>query len=124
MNNPGYRERTGRRPERCVLFFVNEPPNRPEHLLAIPLEDKLLDAALAWTVERVKELRHTMRRFRADPCSVVGGEADGKGGYTVSEILKARCTGCGQRFGCETYISSLKGGSANLDVNPLNVFTN
>jgi hypothetical protein len=75
-----YRERTGRRPERCVLFFINEP-KREEQLLVVPLEDDLLEAALTWTVARVKELQQTIRDFRSDPCSVLGGDkADSKGG--------------------------------------------
>jgi hypothetical protein len=118
-----YQERTGRRPERCVLFFINDP-KRDEQLLAIPLDDKLLEAALDWTVARVKELQATVRRFRADPRSVAGGEPDGKGGRSVSEILKAQCTACGERFGCRTYTASLKGGAANPDVDRLNVFKN
>jgi PD-(D/E)XK nuclease superfamily len=51
-----YQERTDRRPERCVLFFINEP-KRDEQLVAIPLDDKLLDAALAWTVARSRNCR-------------------------------------------------------------------
>jgi hypothetical protein len=30
----------------------------------------LLDAVLAWTVDRVKDLQRTIRDFRFDPCSV------------------------------------------------------
>jgi hypothetical protein len=119
-----YQERTGQRPERCVLFFINEP-KRDEQLLAIPLDEKLLVAALAWTVARVKELQQTIRDFHSDPCSVVGGDkTDGKGKRTVSDILKAQCTACGERFGCPTYIGGLKGGGAHPDVHPLNVFKN
>jgi hypothetical protein len=119
-----YLERTGRRPERCVLFFINEP-KRDEQLLAIPLDDKLLEAALEWTVARVKELQQTIRDFRAGPCSVVGGDkADHKGKRTVSDILKAQCTACGERFGCPTYTGSLKGGSTHADVDISNVFKN
>src|SRR5579884_3317994 len=84
-----YRERTGRMPERCVLFFINEP-KRDEQLLAIPLDQPLLDAALAWTVARVKELQQTLRDFRSDPCAVVGGDKpDATGKRSVSDILKA-----------------------------------
>jgi hypothetical protein len=119
-----YEERTGRRPKRCVLFFVNEP-TREEQLLAIPLDDTLLDAALAWTVARVKELQQTIRDFRTAPGSVVGGDkTDAKGKRTVSEMLKAQCTACGERFGCPTYTGSLKGGATNADVDLLNVFKN
>ncbi len=49
---------------------------------------------------------------------------DGKGGRTVSEILKAQCTACGERFGCRTYTGSLKGGGTYPDVDRLNVFKN
>jgi hypothetical protein len=119
-----YRERTGRRPVRCVLFFINEP-TREEQLLVVPLEDALLDLALAWTVARVKELQQTIRDFRSDPCSVPGGDkVDASGTRTVSEILKAQCTACGERFECPTYLAGLKGGSSNPDVNKLNVFKN
>jgi hypothetical protein len=118
-----YQERTGKRPERCVLFFVNEP-KRDEQLLAIPLDDELLGAALAWTVDRVKELQQTLREFRSDPCSVVGGDkTDGKGKRTVSDILKQQCTACGERFGCTTYTASLTGDGLR-DVDPMNVFKN
>jgi hypothetical protein len=119
-----YQERTGQRPERCVLFFINEP-KRDEQLLALPLGEQLLDAALAWTVARVKELQKTVRDFRSNPCSVAGGDkTDGKGNRTVSEILKAQCTACGERFSCPTYTSGLKGGGSHPDVHPLNVFKN
>jgi DNA helicase-2/ATP-dependent DNA helicase PcrA len=119
-----YRERTGRRPERCILFFINEP-KRDEQLLAIPLEDDLLEAALAWTVARVKELQQTIRDFRSDPCSVLGGDkTDDKGRRSVSEILKAQCTACGERFECPTYVGGLKGGTSHPDVQKLNVFKN
>jgi hypothetical protein len=119
-----YQERTGQRPERCVLFFINEP-KRDDQLLAIPLDEELLDAALAWTVARVKELQQTVRDFRSDPCSVVGGDkTDGKGRRTVSEILKPQCTACGERFGCPTYSGGLKGGGEHPDVDILNVFKN
>jgi hypothetical protein len=76
-------------------------------------------------VARVKDLEQTVRQFRSDPCSVVGGDkTDGKGQRTVSDILKAQCTACGERFGCTTYTESLNKGSANPDVDPLNVFKN
>jgi hypothetical protein len=119
-----YRERTAQRPERCVMFFINEP-KREEQLLAIPLEDDLLEAALAWTVARVKELQQTIRDFRSDPCSVLGGDKrDEKGRRSVSELLKAQCTACGERFECPTYVGGLKGGTSHPDVQKLNVFEN
>jgi hypothetical protein len=119
-----YRERTGRRPERCVLFFINEP--KPEDkLLAVELDDGLLESALSWTVDRVKDLQKTIRAFRDNPCGVEGGDHVGSDGQpAVSELLSQQCTGCGRRFGCATYERSLPGGSTNRDVDRLNVFTN
>jgi DNA helicase II / ATP-dependent DNA helicase PcrA len=120
-----YRERTGQRPERCVLFFVNER-KRDEQLLAIPLEDDLLAAALDWTIERVKELQQTTRDFRQDPCSVQGGDLVDKATKErrVSEFLREQCTTCGHRFGCTTYLKDLKDGAKHPDVRITNVFKN
>jgi hypothetical protein len=57
----------------CVPFFLNEPKR----------DEQLLDAPLAWTVARVKELQRTVREFCSDPCSVLGGDKpDGKGSAT------------------------------------------
>ena len=100
-----YRERTGRKVERCVLFFVNEP-KPAEQLLAVTLEDDLLEAALEWTVAQVKELQQTMREFHKDPCSVAGGDTvDPANNRGISDVLKAQCTACGRRFDCSTYAS-------------------
>jgi hypothetical protein len=91
----------------------------------VPLENAWLEAALAWTVARVKELQQTIRNFRSDPCSVPGGDkVAAKGTRTVSEILKAQGTACGERFECSTYLAGLKGGSSHPDVQKLNVFKN
>lgn len=120
-----YKERTGQGPKRCVLFFVNEP-NRDRQLLAISLDDDLLNSALSWTVERVKELQQTTRDFRNAPTSVLGGDEFDKttGERTISELLTAQCTACGQRFGCSTYLKRLEGRENHNDVRLNNVFKN
>src|SRR5262249_42502765 len=103
---------------------INEP-KRDEQLLALPLEDGLLDAALEWTVARVKELQQTVRAFRSDPCSVAGGDKiDTAGRRTVAEILKGLYTTCRGPFKCSTHLAGRKGGIPHPDVQKLNVFKN
>jgi hypothetical protein len=122
-----YQERTGRRPVRCVLYFVNEP-DRDKQLLAVPLgvDYSLLTAALTWTVDRVRELQATIRTFRADPTTVPGGDgvAPKTGRHTISPILEQQCLTCGRRFDCKTYVDGLKGKENNPDVKLTNVFKN
>jgi hypothetical protein len=117
-----YRERTTKCPERCVLFFINER-KRADQLVAIPLEDDLLDAALAWTIDRVKDVQKTMRTYQADPCSVDGGDYMKSGQLEVSESLSKQCTACGRRFDCMSYHRHL-GGPNHPDVDLLNVRKN
>jgi hypothetical protein len=118
-----YRERTGKRPERCVLFFVNEP-SEGRKLLAIPLTDELLDAALEWTVRQVQEIQKTIDSFRKCPTDVAGGDvAGGDGKRGVSEELVQQCTTCGRRFDCDSYRRHL-GKPDHADVNPENVLKN
>ena len=119
-----YRERTGKRPERCVLFFINEK-KLADQLVAIPLEDDLLNLALAWTIDRVKDVQKTMRAYEGDPRDVDGGdEKNAKTGkLQVSESLTKQCTACGQRFDCESYKHRLAG-SNHPDIDLLNVRKN
>ena len=69
-----YRERTGRLPRRCVIYFVNEP-DEVKGLLAVPVDDDIVDAAVEWTVGQVEDLRATTLEFESDPLSVEGGSA-------------------------------------------------
>jgi hypothetical protein len=117
-----YRERTGKRPERCILFFINEK-SRKDQLVAVPLEDKLLGIALAWTIDRVKDVQKTMRGFESDPCAVSGGDHIKNGRLEVSESLSKQCTACGRRFDCESYKRKL-GGTNHPDIDLLNVKKN
>jgi DNA helicase II / ATP-dependent DNA helicase PcrA len=119
-----YRERTGKRPERCILFFINEK-KRDDQLLAIPLEDDLLNVALDWTIDRVKDVQKTMRAYQADPCAVDGGDEVNMntGNLQVSDSLSKQCTACGRRFDCESYKHRL-GGSKHPDIDLLNVRKN
>ncbi len=117
-----YRERTGMRPERCILFFINEK-KRNDQLVAIPLEDDLLDVALAWTIDRVKDVQKTMRAYQADPCAVDGGDTVKDGRLEVSESLSKQCTACGRRFDCESYKRRL-GGPKHSDIELLNINKN
>jgi len=117
-----YRERTGKRPERCILFFINEK-KRADQLVAIPLEDDLLDVAVAWTIDRVKDVQKTMRAYEADPCAVDGGDHVKNGQLQVSESLSKQCTACGRRFDCDSYKRRL-GGSTHPDVDLQNVKKN
>jgi hypothetical protein len=119
-----YRERTGHRPERCVLFFINEK-KRDDQLVAIPLEDALLDVALAWTIDRVKDVQKTMRAYETDPCAVEGGDEKSPktGKPQVSESLAQQCTACGRRFDCDSYKRHV-GGANHPDIDLLNVRKN
>jgi hypothetical protein len=119
-----YRERSGVRPERCVLFFINEQ-TRDDQLLAIPLNEQLLQAALQWTIDRVKEMQQTMRAFEANPCSIAGGDGieTNTKERAISDMLAAQCTACGQRFGCGNYQKRL-GGPSHPDIARDNVYKN
>src|SRR4051794_16781995 len=123
-----YRERTGRLPKRCVLFFVNEP-KQEKGLLAVPVDDQIVDAALAWTVDQVEDLRKTVLAFASDPTGVEGGSLLRRSlpvGDRVDDDLKAQCTGCGQRFDCVEYTTSIGSvnGKVKRDVDPLAIGRN
>lgn len=120
-----YRERTGKLPVRCVLFFVNERKEE-ERLLVIPVDEELVDNAVKWTVGQVEDLRKTTVDFAADPASVAGGsllERTKPVGKRVTEDLKAQCTACGQRYDCEEYTTSIGSAAGNVkrEVDPTRV---
>lgn len=120
-----YRERTGQLPKRCVLFFVNERETRRQ-LLAVPVNDALVQSALEWTVKQVQELRQTTLQFGADPTSVPGGELEKRNlsvGERVSTELTKQCTACGYRCDCKEYIAHL-GDENHPDVLRTNVRKN
>lgn len=100
-----FRERTGRIPKRCVLFFVNEA-KREKKLLAVEVDESLIEDAVAWTLEQVRLLRKTVLTFQAQPASVKGGALDKQNasvGKKIEKELRAQCTACGLRFDCEEY---------------------
>jgi hypothetical protein len=120
-----YRERVGRLPDRCVLFFINEPPGSRE-MLAIEFDESVVESALAWTQEQVAALRSTVTEFERDPRAVVAGDMTLRAkpqGQRITEELRATCTTCGQRFDCPEYGKSRKRGT-RADVDPLNVLKN
>lgn len=121
-----YREKSGRLPDRGVLFFINEP--RPDRrLLSVPVTLPLLDAAVAWTHEQVKELRRTVAEFEASPHSVSGGDYRLRGnpvGQRLTDESTKQCTACGRRFDCPEYGAYLRAGHSLADVDPLNVNKN
>jgi hypothetical protein len=104
-----YRERSGTLPSRCVLFFVNEP-EKVERLVVIPIDEKIVNLSLEWTIAQVRELRKTALQFERDPCSVDGGSLHLAGkpiGKRTDTELKKQCTACGQRFDCKEYCTHL-----------------
>lgn len=120
-----YRERTGVLPKRCVLFFINEQ-DRPEQLLAVPIDSQIVDRALEWTIVEVKRLRQTVLRFESSPCSVEGGNADAAKlppGQRTDAELAAQCTACAFRFDCPEYTAYL-GKPSHSDIRLGNVYKN
>jgi DNA helicase-2/ATP-dependent DNA helicase PcrA len=123
-----YRERTGKLPRRCVLFFVNEP--RDEHaLLSVPIDETVVESGLRWTVEQVADLQRTLTTFEQDPETVAGGTVlrrDRAVGDRVDEVLRAQCTGCAQRFDCTEYLAHLGSTPSKVkrDVSPYTVTKN
>ncbi|HXJ23749.1 MAG TPA: PD-(D/E)XK nuclease family protein [Polyangia bacterium] len=118
-----YRERTGTRPSRCVLFFINEP-DPSEKLLAVELSDDLLVDACQWTLEQVKVLQQTITNFQKDPRAVRGGEPGTKNAAITQELQK-QCTACGLRFDCNEYRTSLKlRGNTHPDIDIYNTGKN
>jgi hypothetical protein len=100
-----YKERTTRVPVRCVLFFINET-TREKKLLAIEVDQLLIDHAVAWTIEQVQKLRNTTLQFHVEPTSVEGGALDKHHlplGDRTDDELRQQCTACGLRFDCTEY---------------------
>lgn len=101
-----YRERTGSLPSRCVLFFINEPPTSAERLVVVPIDERIVERSLKWTIEQVRQLRKTTLLFERDPCAVQGGSlhlSAKQTGQRTDEELKKQCTACGFRFDCTEY---------------------
>lgn len=104
-----YQERTGERPARCVLFFVNEP-DTSKQLICIELTDALLDASVNWTVQQVKLLQNTVAKFQQQPKDVGAGELEFASKPLEERVtveLKKQCTACSYRFDCKEYAAYL-----------------
>lgn len=121
-----YRDRTGDLPERCVLFFINEP-KKDLRLLAIGVTDAIVDRALDWTQDQVRDLRMTTAAFERDPLAVVAGERtlgrEPLGKRVTAETVQ-QCTGCAFRFDCDEYRTHLGTGTKSRDVDIYTVFKN
>ena len=105
-----YKEKSGSLPRPCVLFFVNEK-QAAEQLLAVDVDEKIVQHALDWTIDQVKQIRKTTLQFQQSPVSIEGGGLDDRDqpvGNRVSEELKGQCTACGLRFDCREYRTHLK----------------
>jgi hypothetical protein len=121
-----FKDRTGSLPTRCVLFFINEK-KATHRLLAIDVNDSLVQAALAWTEEQVRELQATTLVFEREPLAVTAGELIRKGrplGQRLTSESTQQCTACSFRFGCEEYENYLGGGPDHPDIDILNVAKN
>jgi len=121
-----YKERSGKLPVRCVLYFVNED-NNSQHLLAIPIDEDILKIAQNWTINEAKKLRRTTKKFEENPIQIQGGYLDWHDQYPVGSrmdrLLKQQCTSCNIRFDCEEYIGFL-GDRNHPDIDILNVNKN
>ena len=121
-----YKEKSGELPTRCVLFFVNEK-NKADQLLAIEVNESIVEAALMWTIEQVKMIRATTLEFQRSPLAVEGGGIEERHlavGQRVTEELKQQCTACGFRFDCPEYTTHLPRGLKNPDVDLVNIHKN
>lgn len=120
-----YRDKAQELPKRCVLFFVNETAPE-ERLLAIEVNDKIVESALQWTIEQVKQMRSTTLAFQSSPLKIEGGGLEERHhpiGGRVTEELKQQCTACGLRFDCLEYCTHL-GSNDHVDVDRTNVRKN
>lgn len=121
-----YRERAGALPVRCVLFFINEADSA-RRLLVVPVEESIVEAAIKWTEEQVREVRSTTLTFEQDPLSVIAGDRTRISqplGERLSTESVQQCTACSFRFGCEEYETHLQGGSSHPDIDIYNVLKN
>ncbi len=121
-----YRERTGTLPVRCVLFFINER-KQDQRLLAVKVDEQLVEAAVSWTHEQVRALQATTAVFEQDPLSVIAGEfalRDRPLGQRLSAESTKQCTACSFRIGCDEYWSFLGGDVNHPDLDVFNVFKN
>ena len=123
-----YRERTSVLPKRCVLFFINEPPVTRKRLLSVQVTDSVVQAAVDWTIEEVRILQQSLRRFVTDPKEVGAGEYELRAkppGKRITTELRKQCTTCSMRFDCSDYRTFLsKKPDALADIDILNVFKN
>jgi PD-(D/E)XK nuclease superfamily len=120
-----FKEKAGYLPRRCVLFFVNEK-DATGQLLAVPVDQQIVDQALRWTMEQVKLIRKTTLEFQNSPLVVEGGGLDDRHkpvGERVSEELKQQCTACGFRFDCVEYSAHLRDVN-HSDISRINVRKN
>jgi PD-(D/E)XK nuclease superfamily len=120
-----FKEKSGYLPQRCVLFFVNEK-ERAAQLLAVPVDEQIVDQALRWTMEQVKLIRKTTLDFQNSPLTIEGGGLDDRHkpvGERVSEELKQQCTACGFRFDCTEYGTHLQDAN-HSDISRSNVRKN
>jgi DNA helicase-2/ATP-dependent DNA helicase PcrA len=120
-----YQEKTGTLVKRCVLFFINET-ERTKQLLAVEVDQAIVDRALSWAKDQVRLLRQTALDFRAGPTNIAGGALDLRLkpiGKRVVGDLKQQCTACGFRFDCEEYVTYV-GGPDKPDVSRLNIDKN
>ena len=113
----------------AVSFSSSTSANRRKRLLAIPVDQEIVDSALIWTVDQVEELRRTTIRFAEDPASIEGGSLqlkDEEVGMRITPDLKAQCTACGQRFDCTEYTTSIGSTPTKVkrDVDPREVGRN
>ena len=97
-----YHRHTGSLPKRCVLAFLRQPKKGTlaEHLVAIPINQSLVDAALKWTTNQVGAIGTSVTTFRGNPKVIPAGD---EGSGKISKELRNQCTACGQRFDCASY---------------------
>ena len=97
-----YHQHTGSLPKRCVLAFLRQPKKGTlaDHLVAIPINQSLVDAALKWTTNQVGSIGSSVTTFRTNPLSIPAGD---EGCGKISKELRNQCTACGQRFDCGSY---------------------
>lgn len=123
-----YRDRVGHLPDRCMLYFVNEP-DEARRLLLVEVDDDIVQAALEWTHEQVRRLRSTAVGFERDPLAIPGGaitREDSPPANRITPELRQQCTACGYRYDCDAYTAFVaeRGSEAQRDVDLLDVRKN